>query len=62
MSIFLNLFKLRMAGKPANEAKKDSLEPVVPNHQEDASQGGEFVDDVIWEEDQSQNAESQQAF
>ncbi|MFD1141174.1 hypothetical protein ACFQ4C_08645 [Larkinella insperata] len=62
MKTFLTLFGPGEAGKPASPAEMDSLGSKVANHKEDASQGGEFLDDEIWETDPTFKAESQQDF
>jgi len=59
MATFFNLFKMGEADKPVGESAIGSLDTDVPNHLEDASQGSEFLDDIIWETDQSLNAGSQ---
>lgn len=53
MATFLNLFGMGEAGKPVGESELGALKAEVPNHLEDASQGGEFLDDITWETDQS---------
>lgn len=58
MATLLNLFGMGEAGKTVGESEISALEADVPNHPEDASQGGEFLDDVIWETDQSLNTDA----
>ena len=59
MATFLNLFGMGEAGKPVGESEIVALETEVPNHLEDASQGSEFLDDILWETDQSLNTSGQ---
>lgn len=60
MNIFFDLFEMDTTGKQVSGAETDSLKSEVPNHREDTSQGSEFLDDVIWETDQSLLTGSQQ--
>ncbi|QHV96636.1 hypothetical protein [Spirosoma endbachense] len=62
MNTLFDLFKSIVAGKPVSEPENDSLAFALPNHQEDASQGGEFLDDTVWEKDESLDAGNQPDF
>ncbi|QIP15017.1 hypothetical protein G8759_21535 [Spirosoma aureum] len=62
MNTLFDLFKTIVANKAVSEPQNDSSAFELPNHQEDASQGGEFIDDIVWEKDEFSDAGTQPDF